>query len=36
MLRDNHAARALAGHFGPATVLAADGGVIELSYSPFW
>ncbi len=36
MLRENHAARALAGHFGPATVLAAAGGVIELTYSPFW
>jgi RimJ/RimL family protein N-acetyltransferase len=36
MLRDNQAARALARHFGPATVLAAAGNVIELSYSPFW
>ena len=33
MLRDNAAARALAGHFGPATVLAAAGNVVELSYS---
>jgi RimJ/RimL family protein N-acetyltransferase len=33
MLRDNKAARALAGHFGPATVLAAAGNVVELSYS---
>ncbi len=33
MLRDNVAARALAHHFGPATVLAAAGNVVELSYS---
>jgi RimJ/RimL family protein N-acetyltransferase len=33
MLRDNHAARALAGHFGTATVLATAGNVMELSYS---
>ena len=33
MLRDNVAARALAGHFGPATVIAAAGNVVELSYS---
>jgi protein lysine acetyltransferase len=32
MLRDNHAARRLAGHLGPATVLAAAGNVVELSY----
>jgi len=37
MLRDNRAARALAGHFGPATVLSAAGNVVELSYSlSFW
>jgi RimJ/RimL family protein N-acetyltransferase len=33
MLRDNRAARALAGHVGPATVVAAAGNVVELSYS---
>ena len=33
MLRDNVAADALARHFGPATVLAAAGNVVELSYS---
>ncbi|HET6865260.1 MAG TPA: GNAT family N-acetyltransferase [Solirubrobacteraceae bacterium] len=32
MLRDNRAARALAGHFGPATVLSAAGNLIEASY----
>lgn len=36
MLRDNRAARALAGRLGPATVLAAAGNVIELRYSPIW
>ncbi len=33
MLRDNRAARALADHVGPATVLAAAGNVLEMSYS---
>jgi acetyltransferase len=33
MLRDNHAARALAGHFGPATVVSAAGNVVESTYS---
>jgi len=33
MLRDNAGARALASHLGPATVLAAAGNVVELSYS---
>jgi acetyltransferase len=36
MLRDNQAARALAAHLGPATVLTAAGNVTELSYSPVW
>jgi RimJ/RimL family protein N-acetyltransferase len=33
MLRDNKAARALAGHLGPATVVTAAGNLVELSYS---
>jgi len=33
MLRENRAARALVSHLGPATVLAAAGNVVELSYS---
>ena len=33
MLRENRAARALIGHFGPATVMSAAGNVVELSYS---
>jgi RimJ/RimL family protein N-acetyltransferase len=33
MLRDNRAARALASHFAPATVVAAAGNVVELSYA---
>jgi RimJ/RimL family protein N-acetyltransferase len=33
MLRDNVAARALAHHLGPATVVAASGSVVELRYS---
>jgi RimJ/RimL family protein N-acetyltransferase len=45
MLRDNRAARALAGRFGPATAISAAGNVVEASYSlsaasakpaPFW
>ena len=33
MLRGNRAARALAAHLGPATVLSAAGNLVELSYS---
>ena len=32
MLRDNKAARLLASHVGPATVLPAAGNVVNLSY----
>jgi RimJ/RimL family protein N-acetyltransferase len=33
MLRDNRAARKLANHLGPATVVAAAGNLVEVSYS---
>ena len=33
MLRENRAARKLANHLGPATVLSAAGSLVEISYS---
>jgi RimJ/RimL family protein N-acetyltransferase len=33
MLRDNRAARSLAGHFGPAIVFSSSGNVVQASYA---